>query len=435
MATRTPTRSQSIDSHDMASFLQSSSPKRFGFRSTYPRKGKGKATKETDRKAQNRIAQREFRQRKQAYIKELEAKVKLQDFGRDEQISRMGEAVKALLEENERLRQLLAGLSGFIGEGLGGALPRLKTTLPEFQSLISRSPIDIATGALRLDDLGLAGNPQNQPQTRNQDVGAELGSDLPPTHRPTQLPSQPTESLQPREHQLPSRSHSRRSSSGPTAYPDRDDNFSQHHHRPEPSYSLPPPPHRNPLPIPVPGPSHSNDREGHSFGTGNEGAAFATWCLDQFRSGNVEEADEAIARTGFSSNNNAMQAMQLISYHMKSKREHPDYILPPSLRATPTQLLVPHNAIFDGIIFPSLRDRLILLKDQYPLEELTKDLVQAIRIHGNDLLQAENWELSLDFLRKYWFVIDETILEISNKWRKERGETELDMKSIVPDTE
>ena len=31
------------------------------------------------------------------------------------------------------------------------------------------------------------------------------------------------------------------------------------------------------------------------------------------------------------------------------------------------------------------------------------------------------------------FVIDESVLEISNKWRKERGESELNMKSIVPD--
>ena len=84
------------------------------------------------------------------------------------------------------------------------------------------------------------------------------------------------------------------------------------------------------------------------------------------------------------------------------ERSDPDYILPPSLKATPTQTLVPHNAIFDGIIFPSLRDRLILLKDQYPLEELTRDLLQAIRIHGNDLLLAENWEVSIEFLKKYW---------------------------------
>jgi hypothetical protein len=80
----------------------------------------------------------------------------------------------------------------------------------------------------------------------------------------------------------------------------------------------------------------------------------------------------------------------------------PDYTLPPSLKATPTQTLVPHSAIFDGIIFPSLRDRLILLKDQYPLEELTKDLVGGLSIHGNDLLLAENWEVDESFLRKYW---------------------------------
>jgi len=55
-----------------------------------------------------------YLQRKQAYIKELEAKVKLQEMGRDEQIERLTDAVRVLLEDNDNLRQLLAGLGGYI---------------------------------------------------------------------------------------------------------------------------------------------------------------------------------------------------------------------------------------------------------------------------------------------------------------------------------
>lgn len=55
-----------------------------------------------------------------------------------------------------------------------------------------------------------------------------------------------------------------------------------------------------------------------------------------------------------------------------------------------------------GIIFPSLRDRLILLKDQYNISTLLKDLVLAFDLHGDDVLIPANWELNEHFLRKYW---------------------------------
>ncbi|GAA5965362.1 hypothetical protein JCM3765_004871 [Sporobolomyces pararoseus] len=442
MSTSRPERSQSIDSHDMQG--DSDQDQEDGVASQAGpcrRKGKGKATKESDRKAQNRIAQREFRQRKQAYIKELEAKVKMQELGKDEQVERLGEAVRTLLDENDRLRQLLAGLSGFIGEGLGGALPRLKTTLPDFERLISRSYIDTATGALGLDESGLVtksnGNGQNRP--RPQAVERSQAPSFPSTHYSTYPPPDYGNAfLESNDHHLSSQPKSQpsRSSSGPAAYPAVSGSLQ---YPQEAQYSLPAPvsaaPHH---PTMSQSTSYSgNEREGHRFSDGGqESEVFATWCLNKVRDGNPQEAETAIAQAGLEpTNNNAFQAMQLITYHMKSKREHPDYILPPSLKATPTQTLVPHSPIFDGIIFPSLRDRLILLKDQYPLEELTKDLITAIRIHGNDLLQAENWEVEETFLRKYWFVIDETVLNITNKWRKERGDKELDMKSIVPDME
>lgn len=106
-------------------------------------------------------------------------------------------------------------------------------------------------------------------------------------------------------------------------------------------------------------------------------------------------------------------------------RSQPNYHLPPSLKATVTQQTVPHSFFFDGefpsqsrlhsstsltlrplslagIIFPSLRDRLILLKDQYDLQTLLDDLLEGVEMHENDILMPSNWELSEGFLRKYW---------------------------------
>lgn len=63
---------------------------------------------------QNRIAQREFRQRKQQYIKDLEARVQLHESSRDDQLDKMRTGLKALIDENQKLRELLASVAGFI---------------------------------------------------------------------------------------------------------------------------------------------------------------------------------------------------------------------------------------------------------------------------------------------------------------------------------
>lgn len=154
--------------------------------------------------------------------------------------------------------------------------------------------------------------------------------------------------------------------------------------------------------------------------------------------------------------------------HMRNKRSSPAYHLPPSLRATVTQQTVPHSPFFDGafalscsssfflpwcsslhyvlsgIIFASLRDRLILLKDQfvfpfdsssphrfsrsarqplpshhltsyssllsrYDLRTLLNDLVDAVNIHEgagqlpSSLLSQDTHSSSLLFLFFFLF--------------------------------
>ena len=87
---------------------------------------------------------------------------------------------------------------------------------------------------------------------------------------------------------------------------------------------------------------------------------------------------------------------------MCNKRDNPNYKLPPLLRVMITQSSVPHSPFFDGIIFALLRDRLVLLKDQYDLATLLADLADSFVIHGQDCRVPSNWELSETFLRKYW---------------------------------
>ncbi|SCV71856.1 BQ2448_4550 [Microbotryum intermedium] len=101
------------------------------------------------RKQQNRLAQREFRQRKQAYVKELEVRVNLLARSKDEQLEGMKVTIRTLVEENQQLREVLGHLGRFIGSGLGGCLPE-----------IGLSPL----GQLVMGDLGAEMHSRENPE-------------------------------------------------------------------------------------------------------------------------------------------------------------------------------------------------------------------------------------------------------------------------------
>jgi hypothetical protein len=70
------------------------------------------------------------RQRKQQYIKDLEARLELLESAPNEQLDQLRVGIRALLDENQQLRTLLASLASFIGEGLGSVVPKLEVDLP-----------------------------------------------------------------------------------------------------------------------------------------------------------------------------------------------------------------------------------------------------------------------------------------------------------------
>ncbi|KAG8218374.1 hypothetical protein J3R82DRAFT_3994 [Butyriboletus roseoflavus] len=87
------------------------------------------------RRDQNRIAQREFRLRKQQRIRDLEARVELLSGSQDEAFTDLRAMLKDLMAENLTLRNLLKSVSGFIAEGGGGMIQKLGFEMHEWTSV------------------------------------------------------------------------------------------------------------------------------------------------------------------------------------------------------------------------------------------------------------------------------------------------------------
>ncbi|BGP32236.1 hypothetical protein JCM10296v2_004017 [Rhodotorula toruloides] len=442
---------------------------------TTAEKGKSKASKGQDRKAQNRIAQREFRQRKQAYVKELEAKAAMMELSRDEQFNRFSEAFRTLLEDNQKLRSMLQTLSGFIGEGLGGALAKIGTELPEFQDFITRDRIDTATDALRLTKTHPASAPPHRQHSHPRTESPVREGDS-PLKRQRVNGSSTTTMMEAAGQGLPDSTYAHASTSSlpippqpfslpqpQFPYPAQVTTSALTNQSPPPQYpyqaafttafdatppfAFAPDPAVSGPPLPDPLLAHKQSRlppidtTSTTLQPGGRGSTLSRSCdltpeqgaeiLGNLVQGDLDLAHSKMAEL-LPANDTAFQAIQLIAYHMRCKRDNPAYTLPPSLTLTSLQRSVPHPPFFDGIIWPSLRDRLILLKDQFALPTLIEDFCNGVSVNGDDSLAPEAWELSEEFIRKYWYVVDQETLQITNRWRKERGEKELSLSELIP---
>jgi hypothetical protein len=125
-----------------------------------------------------------------------------------------------------------------------------------------------------------------------------------------------------------------------------------------------------------------------------------------------------------------IEAMKLIKYHLDNFMRNSAYCLPASLRPTLVQRTINHESIIDRIIYPELRDRIILLRGQISLADCLFDYKKAIKLHGDDVLAQHNWELAEWWLRKYNYLIDKVTLNVCNRWRRERGEPDLLLSDI-----
>lgn len=116
-----------------------------------------------------------------------------------------------------------------------------------------------------------------------------------------------------------------------------------------------------------------------------------------------------------------------------SKRLHWERV-PPNLYPTELQLTVPHHPFFDVFFpWPAVRDRFLRLVQcgLWDEEEICKDIMDslvgdssatpAFTIYGDDPSLEMAWEVSEDFLHRYWTIFDDSIVKQTNYWRKQRG--------------
>ncbi|KAG0180793.1 hypothetical protein DFQ28_000722 [Apophysomyces sp. BC1034] len=97
-----------------------------------------------------------------------------------------------------------------------------------------------------------------------------------------------------------------------------------------------------------------------------------------------------------------------------------------AIQPTLLQLTVPHDPRIDLIPTPHMRDRMILFKDQFDLDDCFRCLLAGSVFHGGDPATAGNWQLPPEFFDKYWFLtIDYDLRRTTNRWRRMQGLDEL----------
>ncbi|KAG6885352.1 hypothetical protein C0993_002828 [Termitomyces sp. T159_Od127] len=356
------------------------------------------------RRDQNRIAQREFRLRKQQRIRDLEARVEILSGGTDEALGEMRNMLKDLMAENQTLRGLLRGVTAFIGDGAGGLLPKLGWDMADFTQFINRSETDTAFEGYQSRKKALQSSGQALKRSGEDDPSLTRGKKAranesePDRHQngfnllmSIGAPSLSNNGMYPSATRSGEGSGSGmlqdliRSSGNSPMYMQQASPSTAYAGAPVSNYQPPYMPgvnlnlEQSLAPVPFTPPS-----------TGN--ATSQTMPpASRHSSEPLEEDDDP----------NKIEAYKLIHYHLDNYKRNNQYCLPSSLRPTMIQRSVPHESVIDGILHAELRDRMILLRNRYDLVECLIDYRRSVTIHGDDVLAHANWEIGEKFLRQY----------------------------------
>ena len=98
--------------------------------------------------------------------------------------------------------------------------------------------------------------------------------------------------------------------------------------------------------------------------------------------------------------------------------------LPQAIAPTSQQQLIPHKPYVDMLPWPSLRDRLLKSLSVINESEFVMDLV-SLKVWGITPWDPMGWEFAPEFVRKWWFLMDDGILHSTNFWRAQQGEEPL----------
>ncbi|BEI91231.1 uncharacterized protein CcaverHIS019_0400510 [Cutaneotrichosporon cavernicola] len=485
------------------------------------------------RKAQNRIAQREFRLRKQQYIRDLEARVEILSGDKDERIELMLLLVRNLLHENKELRNMVKDMSQFFGEGLGSCLPRLGLTPQMLDAILNRADTDTAYEAFVQLKASKEQGGKNDP-TPFLSKKAARG---PMPHFPPDPSTAPKRKRRGRkdddddddDDDYPvfdftgaaeaKKARGESSATGASwsggAAMSPLNGLSEFFSKGGEWDFLFPDPTNMGVATPGPGPS---TMAGHDVvdtggfpvrmggggpplgagltqrsatsgirtvstgtspalageqpplpsasGTGRGPGSTPSSGIHDVHSPNTDVEHQRSLRAAVAHLTNSVpetassprivtnpnnmtqaqveerrrlqeqlrkslegdeeterktEALQLITYHLNNFRINHEYKLPPSLMPTTVQRTMPHEHAIDGIVFPSIRDRMILLRGKYDLVEAFHGYITEFTLHGDDALDHRNWEASERWLQDFGELADEEVFAITNRWRAHRG--------------
>lgn len=102
----------------------------------------------------------------------------------------------------------------------------------------------------------------------------------------------------------------------------------------------------------------------------------------------------------------------------------PSNTVPPPLKPTQHQQIVPHKPYIDVIPWPELRDKVLASLSMIDEDELLRGLRKSC-IWGCAPWEPMSWEIDEGFARKWWFLMDESVLASTNFWRAQRGDMPL----------
>lgn len=116
-----------------------------------------------------------------------------------------------------------------------------------------------------------------------------------------------------------------------------------------------------------------------------------------------------------------LQCSYTVAIHVPQSIEAPN-----TLKPTWEQLNIPHMMFIALLPWPKLRRNLILatgIMDDYGfMADMNSD---QLRVWGTTAWDPMGWEISEEFFKKWWFLLDENILHATNFWRRQRKESEL----------
>jgi hypothetical protein len=111
------------------------------------------------------------------------------------------------------------------------------------------------------------------------------------------------------------------------------------------------------------------------------------------------------------------------------------HTLPPPISPTLQQQIVPHQPYIDMLPWPSLRDKLLASPNAINATELLVDMASGdLKVWGRTAWDPAGWEVGWDFAKKWWFLMDDGIIQTTNFWRSQRGEEGLSLVSLPTPT-